>query len=379
MNPAETENQAEAQVENQAEGSEAQGARKTPTLWAIGGGKGGVGKSVVSSSLAISFARQGHRCAMIDLDLGAANLHSLLGVVAPAFTLSDFLNKKITDLGEVACSTPYPNLHLLSGARASLGMANPKHCQKEKLLRHIRNLDFDHIFLDLGAGCAFNALDFFLAADHGIAVVVPERTSIENTQHFLKTAFFRSLRKVAQQEPLQGLIKSVLAAGRVASARDLIRGVADADAVQGRVLASAAARFSPMLVVNALETSAERRDCAEISQACRHYLTAGVRECGALPHDDHVRDALAAEEHVLARYPKAPFSVAVSSLAADLMSGKPVSPKALPEYKAPEKAPGGVSWATAFTSPLPKRSRNCWPPAVPIRRPITRAALPSST
>ncbi len=42
-------------------------------------------------------------------------------------------------------------------------MANPKHCQKEKLLRHIRSLDFDHIFLDLSAGCAFNALDFFLA------------------------------------------------------------------------------------------------------------------------------------------------------------------------------------------------------------------------
>ncbi len=299
-------------------GSDTRATRKAPTLWAIGGGKGGVGKSLVTSSIAISFARRGHRCAVIDLDLGAANLHSLLGVEAPRFTLSDFLNKKVTDLSEVLCSTPYANLQLISGARASLGMANPKHCQKEKLLRHIRSLDFDHIFLDLSAGCAFNALDFFLAADHGIAVVTPERTSIENTQHFLKTAFFRSLRKVAQREPLRSAMMSVLSSGRVQSARDLIRGVAEVDAEQGRVLARCAAAFSPMLVFNQLDSRAEQRECAEIVLACRHYLTAGVRECGALPRDQHVRDALRQGQHVLSLFPSAGFSVAVDSLTRSL-------------------------------------------------------------
>jgi flagellar biosynthesis protein FlhG len=312
----------------ETDGNDTQGTRKTPTLWAIGGGKGGVGKTLVTSSLAIAFARRGHRCAVIDLDLGAANVHTLLGVNSPVFTLSDFLSKKMTNLGDVFCATPYPNLQLLSGTRASLGMANPKHCQKEKLLRHIRGLDFDHVFLDLSAGSAFNALDFFLAADHGVAVVVPERTSIENTQNFLKTAFFRSLRKVAQEEPMCGLIKQVLGEKRIQSARDLIRGVADLDPSMGRLLASRAAQFTPRIVVNQLDSSAQSSECAKIARACRNYLTAGVRECGSLPRDRHVRTALREQEHVLTLFPDSPFSLALNSLTEDLVAGAPLTPRA---------------------------------------------------
>jgi flagellar biosynthesis protein FlhG len=307
-------------------GSAALTEKKTPTLWAIGGGKGGVGKTVVTSSLAISFARRGHSCAVIDLDLGAANLHSLLGVAAPNFTLSDFLNNKVETLDEILCPTPYANLHLASGARASLEMANLKFSQKEKLLRHIRGLDYDHVILDISAGCAFNALDFFLAAEHRIAVVIPERTSVENTQNFLKTAFFRSLRQIAQSEPLRGIIMGVLKTGRVRSARDLLRRVAEVDAEQGRLLAASAAAFSPMLVINQLDSNTQRSACTEIALACRHYLSAGVLERGALPRDQRVRDAVAQGQHVLSLFPGAKFSVAVDSLASELIDKTPISP-----------------------------------------------------
>jgi flagellar biosynthesis protein FlhG len=292
----------------------------------VGGGKGGVGKSVVSSSLAIAFARRGHRCALIDLDLGAANLHSLLGVAAPRWTLSDFLDRTVKDLSDVLCPTSFANLHLAAGLRASLHMANPKHSQKEKVLRHIRSLDFDHVFLDLSAGCAFNALDFFLAAEYGIAVVIPERTSIENTQNFLKTAFFRSLRRLAQDESLRDVIRFVLGSGRARSARELIRGVAQIDREAGRALAERAAAFAPMLVINQLESCAQRRGCAEIALACRHYLTAGVRERGALPRDQRVRDAVAEGRHVLELFPGANFSIALEALAEDLLRNAPTAP-----------------------------------------------------
>jgi len=300
-------------------------ARKTPTLWAIASGKGGVGKSVVTSSLAIAFAARGHRCAVIDLDLGAANQHTMLGVAAPRYTLSDFLKRKVGSLSEILCSTPYANLHLVSGARASLDMANPKHSQKEKLLRHIRSLDFDHVFLDLSAGCAYNALDFFLAAEHGVVVAVPEPTSIENTQNFLRTAFFRSLRQVAQRERFRDAITRVLALGQVRSARDLIRGVASIDAEAGRALAGRAAAFAPTLVVNQLESFKEREHCVEIALACRHYLMASVRERGALPRDPRVREAVARGQHVLGLFPGARFSVALKLLAENLMNATPTA------------------------------------------------------
>ena len=298
-------------------------AHKAPTLWAIASGKGGVGKSVVASSLAIAFASRGHRCAMIDLDLGAANQHTLLGVARPRFTLSDFLERKVRNLSDVLCRTPFANLDLVSGARASLDMANPKYGQKEKVLRHIRSLDYDHVFLDLSAGCTYNVLDFFLAAEHGLVVVVPEQTSIENTQNFLRTAFFRSLRKVAKRERVRDAIVRVLGSGSVRSARDLIRGVAMIDSEAGSMLASRAAAFAPMLVINQLESSVQRSNCSEIALACRHYLTAGVRERGALPRDLRVRDAGSRGQHVLAQFPDSRFSVALHSLAADLMNETP--------------------------------------------------------
>ena len=54
--------------------------QKTPTIIPIAGGKGGVGKSLIAANLAIVLARLGHKTIGIDLDLGAANLHSCLGL-----------------------------------------------------------------------------------------------------------------------------------------------------------------------------------------------------------------------------------------------------------------------------------------------------------
>jgi Mrp family chromosome partitioning ATPase len=52
-------------------------------LWAIGGGKGGIGKSVFTLGLAISLARLGKKLILVDGDLGGANLHTLMGVRYP--------------------------------------------------------------------------------------------------------------------------------------------------------------------------------------------------------------------------------------------------------------------------------------------------------
>jgi flagellar biosynthesis protein FlhG len=289
----------------------------------VGGGKGGVGKSLVASSLAISLARRGHRCALIDLDLGAANLHSLLGVAPPRWNLSHFLDRDVASLAEILVRTPFANLHLASGAGASLDAANPAYSRKQKLLRHIGALPFDHVFLDLSAGVAFNTLDFFLAAERRIAVLIPERTSIENTQGFLKAAFFRSLRDVAREEPLKSTIKRVLSDRNApaSNARELIRRVLGVDADAGRTLALRAAAFSPTLVINQLAASAERRRGSEIAAACRHYLAANIRESGALPRDERVRDAVAAGRHVVEFFPGARFSVALEALVSDLLMG----------------------------------------------------------
>ena len=309
---------------------------RRPVLWAVGGGKGGVGKSLVCSSLAIATARRGERTVLVDLDLGAANAHSLLGMRATELALSDFFERRVDRLGDLLAPTPFEHLALIGGARASLDLANPKYSQKERLIRQLRTLDADHVFLDLSAGCAYNVLDFFLAAERRIAVLIPEATAIENTQHFLKTAFFRSLRAVAREEPLRTAIELALERSdrRVTSARGLLEAVRAIDPSAAQPLARAAAAYAPMLVINQLAPRSSADAAAQIALACRHYLAASVRERGRLPRDERVRESLARGLHVLEAFPGSPFVNAVEELAETLHAGSPAEPLATPSRRA---------------------------------------------
>ncbi len=49
----------------------------------MGGGKGGIGKTLVSANLGIALAQAGMRVLLVDADLGGANLHTCLGVGQP--------------------------------------------------------------------------------------------------------------------------------------------------------------------------------------------------------------------------------------------------------------------------------------------------------
>ena len=51
-----------------------------PHIWPIGGGKGGTGKSFLTSNMGILLARQGFKTLLIDADLGAPNLHTIVGL-----------------------------------------------------------------------------------------------------------------------------------------------------------------------------------------------------------------------------------------------------------------------------------------------------------
>ena len=64
-----------------------------PQIWAVGGGKGGVGKSTISTLLAFWLARMGKKTILIDVELGGANLHTFMGIKSPPRTLNDYITK----------------------------------------------------------------------------------------------------------------------------------------------------------------------------------------------------------------------------------------------------------------------------------------------
>ena len=61
-------------------------------IFTIGGGKGGIGKSVMCTNLAVGMALSGHKVVLMDTDYGASNLHALLGIGNPKRGFVDFFN-----------------------------------------------------------------------------------------------------------------------------------------------------------------------------------------------------------------------------------------------------------------------------------------------
>src|SRR5688500_13791608 len=90
----------------------------------IGGGKGGVGKSIVTANLATSLARAGLRTVVFDADLGAPNLHTMFGIEQPPRTLESFLDGERASLADVMLESGVPGLKLICGTpQATLGAA----------------------------------------------------------------------------------------------------------------------------------------------------------------------------------------------------------------------------------------------------------------
>ena len=80
---------------------EIQDALRKKEIWAVGGGKGGIGKSLITGNIGITLARLKKRVLLVDADLGGANLHTTLGIGVPQMTLSDFLNRRVETIQEV--------------------------------------------------------------------------------------------------------------------------------------------------------------------------------------------------------------------------------------------------------------------------------------
>ena len=277
-------------------------------IWAIGGGKGGVGKSLVSANVAICLALMGNKVVAVDLDLGGANLHTCLGLPIPTMTLSDYISKKVTNFEDLLVSTPINNLKIISGAQDELGMANLKHMHKNQIIRKLHELDADFILFDLGAGTAFNTVDFFITADKGILVVLPEPTSIENTYRFIKSVFYRRLKMIDGISDLEPLIEEAMkskitASGGSTSPSDLIKKICELNPETGLKVKNEMSLFRPNLIINQVRSQADIDIGYSIQSICRKYFGIEMTFPGYLDYDQSVWQSVRKRKPLLIEYP----------------------------------------------------------------------------
>lgn len=177
-------------------------------IFAVGGGKGGVGKSISAIAISIALARKGYSVVLCDLDLGAANLHTYLGITHKTPTIVDFILKRVTSLEDILVETSQRSLRFISGAEFFPGMANSPYWIKMKIMKHLKSLPVDFLVIDLGAGVHFTTLDFFNLADRGLVITVPEPGAVMNAYGFIKGAFFRKIQSVFKNHLKIGTIVS---------------------------------------------------------------------------------------------------------------------------------------------------------------------------
>jgi flagellar biosynthesis protein FlhG len=274
-------------------------------IWAIGGGKGGVGKSLVTANLSICLALMGYKVVTIDLDLGGANLHTCLGVPIPDKTLSDYLTKKVKNLKELLTPTPIANLSIISGAQDDIGIANLKSMQKTKILNNLNELDADYVLLDLGAGTTFNTLDFFIAADQGILTTLPEPTSIENTYRFIKSIYHRKLNTVEELLEIGPLIDQAMNAklSQNSTPADLVNKVIEINPQMGQRLKAEIDKLKPKLIINQVRTQADIDIGFSMRIISKKYFGINLDYVGYLDYDATVWQSVKKRRPLLMEFP----------------------------------------------------------------------------
>jgi flagellar biosynthesis protein FlhG len=265
-------------------------------LWSIGGGKGGIGKSVFTLGLGISLSRLGKKVILIDADLGGANLHTLMGVHYPSVTLEDFLLKKVERLEDLIIPTEIEGIGLICGADDVLGAANPTFSQKIRLLKQMEGLDAHFVLLDLGAGTSFNFLDFFNYSPGKIIIATNQATSLQNAYGFIKSALYRQLsREFARDNEMLEML--FLMAGKPEfetprSIRELLAHLKDSFPGEYARVVRVMAYMRVWLVVNMVKTHRDGSCARIIQEVCRDFLSLQLDVLGRVPYDAAVEAAV---------------------------------------------------------------------------------------
>lgn len=151
--------------------------------FAITGGKGGTGKSLLAVNLAIGVAQAGSRTLLVDTDLGMAGLNLLLGV-APTKSLLDVLAG--VPIEQVLIRTH--GIELLPALNGSHLLATLGTPGLRRILGTIESLasSFDTLVFDIAAGIGAAQTMFTGAAAGVIVVVNPEPQAIAGAYACLK-------------------------------------------------------------------------------------------------------------------------------------------------------------------------------------------------
>ena len=276
---------------------------------AVGGAKGGVGKSMLAANLAVGLALLGQKVVLADLDLGGADVHLYTGVKSLAKTWNDFLDKKVNSIGEILTPTAFEGLSLIGGDSSKLGSANLPYVQKLKIMRHLKELETDYLIVDLGGDTTFNGLDFFLLADQKIVVSGTEPASVLDSYAFVKVVFNRFLERFFSEHKLLKDLAEQIRDGSFEASESysldfIYQEVLARDPQASVKLQEKMDLFRLSIVLNMTESSKDVRIAESMQKLAKDKCFVDIGILGIIPFDKVVRKAARGFTPIVVESPK---------------------------------------------------------------------------
>jgi len=294
----------------------------------IASGKGGVGKSLVAANLGVAIAQAGQRVVVADLDLGASNLHLVLGHRSPQKGIGTFLNNikmnppdTKTDLADVIVETDVRGLRFIPGDTEIPGTANLKTAQLKALVTELLALekDTDILILDLGAGSHQSILDFFLLSGQGIVVSAPIVTSVLNAYVFLKNVVFRLMATSFHRNSKVGKylekIKSEGTGMQKLHIPKILPEIEKIDLAAYEKFKKRLESLHPRLIMNMVGEPKDADVAMKIRHSCEEYLDLKIDHLGIIYRDVAQDTALASKMPITIYKPKSILSQAIYRIA----------------------------------------------------------------
>lgn len=331
---------------------------------AVSGAKGGVGKSVLATNLAIYFATIGRKVVIADADGEGGNVHTFLGVErpgaigtyvppVPSFRPAvDMINEpfaeRVEELARVASEPPAPEappeapeppiepagavgMHPVEVPVPGLsllhcGVDEPirgavRRTRRSRLLTLLEHVDAEYIVLDLGSGTDRSLIDLWLAADLSIFVTLPEPTAIEHTYRFVRAAFARHLLgRAPTPDDRRRLVRVLRGLDNTPSPLDLARSLEVAGDPLAQVVRRAMADFRFPFVLNQTRVRADLELGQRMRSAAYRRLGIEIDYIGYIDYDDTVWTCARSRRPLMVESPGSKASKSIEKIARRLMA-----------------------------------------------------------